>query len=38
LENNDVIKVAVRLRPLWQKEVEKDELDIVRILDKKVNY
>lgn len=26
----------MRLRPLWKKEVEKDEFEIVRILDQKV--
>ena len=28
--------MAVRLRPLWPKEIEKDEFEIVRILDQKV--
>lgn len=30
------IMVAVRLRPLWPKEIEKNEVSIVKILDEKV--
>ena len=30
------IMVAVRLRPMWKKEKEKDEISIVRILERNV--
>jgi kinesin family protein 18/19 len=30
------IMVAVRLRPMWKKEVEKSEISIVKILDTNV--
>jgi hypothetical protein len=30
------IMVALRLRPLWQKEIQNDEFSIVKILDQKV--
>jgi len=31
------ILVAVRLRPLWQREKEQDHFEIVKILDQKVS-
>lgn len=30
------ILVAVRMRPLWQREKEQDQFEIVKILDQKV--
>lgn len=30
------ILVAVRMRPLWQREKEQDHFEIVKILDQKV--
>ena len=34
--NNSFIKVAVRSRPLSQKEIENNEKEIIKVLDKKL--
>ena len=36
LVNNSFIKVAVRSRPLSQKEIENNEKEIIKVLDKKL--
>lgn len=36
--NKSNIKVAVRLRPLNNKEIESDQFEIVQILDGKVSF